>query len=41
MAPLQEVLGPLDSLKGRDGGSNGVILDLVLRRALPCFSIAE
>lgn len=37
IAPLQEVLGPLDSLKGRDSGSKGVILDLALRRALPCF----
>ena len=37
MAPLPEVLGPLELLKGQGGESTGVVLDLVLRRALPCF----
>ena len=37
MAPLPGALGPLELLKGQDDGSKGVVLDVVLRRALPCF----
>lgn len=33
--PLQELLGPLDFLRGQDSGVNGIVVDLTLRRALP------
>lgn len=33
---LKDDLGPLDLLKGHESTSDGMVIDLVLRRALPC-----
>lgn len=33
----ESVLGPLEILKGGADGSSGVVVDLLLMRALPCF----
>lgn len=36
---LDKVLGPLDLLKGGKDESPGVVVDLMLLRGLPCFSV--
>ena len=36
---LEQVLGPLDILKGGQDESPGILVDLMLLRGLPCLSV--
>lgn len=36
-AELESVLGPLDILKGGKDNSSGIVVDLLMLRALPCW----